>query len=252
MSGTWRLLRGEVSEEPALGYALERAIAECVGQGGAPPTLRLWHPGRCLALGRFDGKLPRFEDAVQHMKGQGVVLLQRLSGGKAVWQDEGYLNFSVIAPRERVGIPEAYKIFSQGVIDGLRRLGVESHFKHVEGAFCDGPYDLAVEGRKLVGTAQVQKRGFMSVHGTLLVDCDVDEMVRIISEFYELAGAPLRLRAETMITLREALGRAIPLDELVRALVEGYRCSLGTRIESGPLGEGEWERANALIDDVVL
>ncbi len=165
MAESWRFSQAEYPSDTARNYALDPAIAEHISQGKAPATVRLWRPGRCLAVGRFDNRLPHFREAVQYMKSQRIEIVQRMSGGKAIWQDAGYLNFSIIAPKQslKFGIPETYREFSQGLVLGFRALGIGTEFKHVEGAFCDGPYDLAVNGRKLVGTAQVQKRGFIIV-----------------------------------------------------------------------------------------
>ncbi|MBI1729112.1 lipoate--protein ligase family protein [Candidatus Acetothermia bacterium] len=227
----WRFLTAEFPSDPAFNYALENSIAEHVGARKVLPTLRLWQPGRCLAVGRFDVRLPRFETAVQQLKAQKIRVIQRISGGKAVWQERGYLNFSVIAPRTSLGIPESYRQYSEGLIRGFRALGVESRFEHVEGAFCDGPYDLATGGQKLVGTAQVQKKSFVIVHGTILVDCDIHEMVHYVSEFYRHAGGESSLRAETMISLVEAAGRKLTQSEIIDAIHEGYQSSLGVLVE---------------------
>lgn len=253
MSARWRFTEAECSNDPPLNYALDRAIAEHISQGKAPATVRLWQPGRCLAVGRFDSRLPRFAQAIQHMKGQGIEIVQRMSGGKAIWQDKGYLNFSVIAPKQslKIGIPETYRKFSEGLMVGFQALGLRTEFKHVGGAFCDGPYDLAVAGKKLVGTAQVQKRGFLIVHGTILVDCDLDEMLERISEFYERAGQPTTLRKETMTTVVAELGWPLTMKDLMDALREGYQHSLG-ELREEELLPGEWERARELKREVAL
>jgi lipoate-protein ligase A len=249
----WRLLI-DSSMDSALAYALDAAIAERVGQGLALPTIRLWRPGRCLALGRFDSKLPQFTRAVEQLKADGLVVLKRLSGGQAVWQDERFLNFSVIAPRrakERLGIPETYKRYSQGFVLGLRELGLNAEFRRVEGAFCDGPYDLAVSGKKLVGTAQVQKRGVVVVHGTMPVAGGLEEMVRWVSKFYELAGKPVQLKRESMATLHEVLGQKVPWKSLIDALQEGHRCAFGA-VELEELLPEEWARAHELRETLLL
>jgi len=223
----WRLILEDGADDPVLGYALDTAIAEHVARGDAPPTLRIWRPGQCLALGRFDIRLPRYAEAVAHLQARGIVVLRRQSGGQAVWQDENFVNVSVIAPQEkRLGIPEAYRAHLAGVQRGLSLLGVETGFRRVEGAFCDGPYDLAVGERKLMGTAQVQKRGVVVVHGTMPVWGGLEEMIHWVSAFYSRAGRPVRLREGTMITLREACGREIVWHELQEALAEGHRQAL--------------------------
>jgi lipoate-protein ligase A len=247
----WRFLTAEFPEDPAFNYALESSIAEHVGARKVLPTLRLWQPGRCLAVGRFDVRLPRFETAVQQLKDKKIIVIQRMSGGKAVWQENGYLNFSVIAPRASLGIPEAYREYSEGLIRGFRVLGVESRFEHVEGAFCDGPYDLATGGKKLVGTAQVQKKNFVIVHGTILIDCDIHKMVRYVSEFYGLAGGESSLRAETMIPLVDAADRKLPHSEIIEAIREGYQSSLGELI-SDEISASEVKLAKALRQERIL
>ena len=247
----WRLLTTEYPDDPAFNYAIEQAVAEHVASGEVPATLRLWQPGTCLALGRFDSKLRQFSSAVKTMKDDGYLILHRMSGGKAVWQDTGYLNFSVIAPRTKLGIPEAYREYSEGLIRGFKSFGVETNFEHVEGAFCDGPYDLAMSGIKLVGTAQVQKRGYIIVHGTILIDCDVNDMVRIVSEFYELAGDPSHLRAETMISLVDAAQQKISMQAAIDAFASGYREHFGSLAESD-ISEFEIERARELSAGVLL
>ena len=253
MSALWRFSKAECLNDPALNYVLDRAIAEHVAEGSVPATVRFWQPGRCLAVGRFESRLPHFQEAVQHIKSQGIEIVQRVSGGKAVWQDIGYLNFSVIAPKQslKIGIPETYRKFSEGLQLGLGSLGVKTEFKHVQGAFCDGPYDLAVNGKKLVGTAQGQKGGFIIVHGTILVDGNLDEMIARISEFYEYAGQLTRLRKETMTTVVTELGWPLTTEDLVKALREGYQQSLGELTEEELL-PSEWERALELKKEVVL
>jgi lipoate-protein ligase A len=254
MTEPWRFLVGETESagDPALQYALDAAIAEHVGRGLVPPTVRLWRPGRCLALGRFDVRLPRYQEAVERFKARGVVVLRRSSGGRAVWQDERYLNFSVIARTSgRPGIPEAYRRYLEGVRLGLHLLGLEADMRHVAGAFCDGPYDLAVGGRKLVGTAQIQKRGVVIVHGTMPVTGGLEEMIRTVTEFYELSGRPVGLRRESMATLAELLGREIPWGDLIEALREGHRRALGD-LRDEDLLPGERAQANERSEALLL
>ncbi len=253
MTERWRFVRAEDPNDPALQYALDAAIAEHVGRGLAPPTVRLWRPGRCLALGRFDTRLPHFHEVVEQIQAQGITVLRRRSGGQAVWQDERYLNFSVIAPTRsgRLGIPEAYKRYLEGLRRGLRLLGLEAELRHVAGAFCDGPYDLAVDDVKLVGTAQTQKRDVVIVHGTMPVTGGLHEMIRYVTEFYRLAGKPVVLRRETMATLTELTRHGIPWGKLIEALREGHRCALG-ELQDGDLLASERAQAREEREALLL
>ncbi len=230
-------------------YALEAAIAEAVAEGRAPPTVWIWRPAEGLALGRFDSRLPRFREAVRALDAQGVELVRRSSGGQAVWQSPEFVNVSVFAPvrgRPRPGVPEAYRRYTQGLVAALARLSLKAEFQHVEGAFCDGPYDLAVDGKKLVGTAQVQKRGVVLVHGTMPVWGGLEGMLYWVSRFYALAGRPVRLERDAMATLQELLERDLSQDELVEALVLGHEEALGPLVLEEP-SEHERARAGALL-----
>ena len=255
---TWRLVLDLKANDPAYHrplarqYALEAAIAEAVSQEMVPPTVWIWRPQEGLALGRFDSRLPRFQEAVRALDAQGVELDRRSSGGQAVWQSPEFVNVSVFAPVQRgprPGVPEAYRRYTQGLVAALARLSLKAEFQHVEGAFCDGPYDLAVDGKKLVGTAQVQRKGLVLVHGTMPVWGGLDGMLYWVSRFYALAGRPVRLEREAMATLAELLGRMPSQDELVEALVLGHEEALGPLVLGEP-SEHERARAEALLAHV--
>ena len=93
----------------------------------------------------------------------------------------------------------------------------------IDGAFCDGRFNVNLDGRKMVGTAQRwrQSRGGRPVglvHGALLLDNDRESMVAAVNRFNEVCGLEQRVRADSHIALHakfaapDALER---LDELV-------------------------------------
>lgn len=229
-NASWRLLLAQYPEEPALNVSLDEAIGESVGRGEAPPTVRLWENGETLVLGRFELRDLDLSDEhfLNWAKANDLALARRVSGGQLVWQGPGALNYSVCIPRqEPYGIQRAYEALSAGVVQALRRWGLRCSFGRVAGAYCDGSHNLVVHQRKLAGTAQARRKGFILVHGTVLVDADLERIVGLISEFYRLAGQARSIRRAALTTLSEALGRTLTTDQAKSAFAAGYAEVLG-------------------------
>lgn len=88
-------------------------------------------------------------------------------------------------------ITEAYRVISQGLLEGFKNLGFETYFavprskeereklKQPRSSVCfDAPswYELVVEGRKIAGSAQTRQKGVILQHGSILQDIDIDEL----------------------------------------------------------------------------
>jgi lipoate-protein ligase A len=88
----------------------------------------------------------------------------RASGGGLVPQGAGRVEPEPGLARGigRAGGPSGtdaiYRALCDALAAALARLGVAASPQPVEGSFCDGRFNLAVGGRKLVGTAQAWRR----------------------------------------------------------------------------------------------
>jgi len=216
----WRLLdETKAVESPALGVAWDEALL----RHAARPTLRLWVNRPCLVLGRFDARLPRLGRAVEALRAEGVTLVQRASGGTAVWHDETVLNVSAIVPAGDAprGVHEAFEALGAGMVRGLDELGLEGSFSCVPGTYCDGPHNLAVAGRKVAGLSQVRKRHAVLVHASLLVHTDLGRMHDRLERFYALAGRAQRFDRARAATLALLCGASVA--DVRGAVVRGYR-----------------------------
>ncbi|MDQ0224239.1 lipoate--protein ligase [Metabacillus niabensis] len=98
-----------------------------------------------------------------------IHVVRRLSGGGAVYHDEGNLNFSFITKDDGESFHN-FKKFTEPVVQALHKLGVKAEMS--------GRNDLIAEdGRKISGNAQFSTRGRMFSHGTLLFNSEIDSVV---------------------------------------------------------------------------
>jgi lipoate-protein ligase A len=163
------------------------------------------------------------------------------------------------------GIVESYRRLSTGLLTGLRVLGADVFQAQTEkvinpqqGAACfDTPsnYEITVSGKKLVGSAQVRRRGIVLQHGTLplfgdlsrIFDCLRDNAPPSPSTDLPLAGdrpsdEDRRRRTDLLAracTLEWTLGRAVSFDEAAHALTQGFASALNLELKPGHVTQDE-------------
>jgi len=257
----WRLLLTGPSDGPT-NMAVDEAIMEAVGQGVVPPTLRFygWQPP-CLSLGRFqpvDGTVN-----LDACRARGDDLVRRPTGGRAILHDtpDHELTYSLAIPQDdpRVAgdILTSYRAISAALVRGLARLGVSAqltpvlgHALHPETAACfDQPsgYEVTVNGRKLVGSAQARSGGAILQHGTMLLDVDLPVWVAVLHPPSGVTAEAFQEHlAGRLTSLRQAVGRPVAFDEVAMALADGFRETFGVALVPGELTVVERQRAEAL------
>lgn len=91
----------------------------------------------------------------------GSALQVRRSGGGLVPQGPGLWNLSLVWPAGAATPADMHAVYAAlcaALAAAFARLGVTATPQAVQGSFCDGRWNLAVRGRKLVGTAQAWQR----------------------------------------------------------------------------------------------
>jgi lipoate-protein ligase A len=210
---------------PSSGAAIatDEMIADAVGSGAAPATLRIWENGRALVVPRSCLRERRGE--VVDRFDRAWPIYPRRSGGAVVAHGPGTLHMSVVVPlrgRLQPSIEASYRLWI-GVLDTtLRRAyDIAVDGAAVEGAFCGGRFDAVAGGRKLAGVAQARSTGSVLVHGTILVNVDRKEYLRVIEaaeRFLGISNAD-RYDPERVVSLHELAGREVTNLELARAIV---------------------------------
>lgn len=224
----------------AYNMALDQALVLSVGSGASLPIIRFfgWDPP-AVSLG-YNQKIMDLD--AEACRRAGFDIVRRPTGGRAViHQDE--FTYSVIAPEDDpvIGgtIMEAYARIAQGLLAGLKILGVDAEMVRSEApdvpaaasALCfaaAGRYEITAGGKKLVGSAQRRMNGVILQQGSLLMNCGQEH------KFF--SRDPREVRAGT---LREILGRAPAFDEVATAMEHGFRRSWGIELAPGELTRDE-------------
>ncbi|HET7626890.1 MAG TPA: biotin/lipoate A/B protein ligase family protein [Bacillales bacterium] len=242
MKETWYFLdSGERS--PAYNMALDEALIHWMNQGLVRPTLRFytWNPPT-LSIGYFqEMKKINLEGVKKH----GYGLVRRLTGGRAVLHDKE-LTYSVTVSEDHPNMPknvtEAYRVISEGLLQGFRELGLAADFsipteklKRTSSAVCfDQPswYELVVGGRKAAGSAQTRQKGVILQHGAIPLDIDEDKLFDLFvypsREVRERAQRGFRDKAVAINLLRE---QPATLAEAREAFRIGFEKGLGIQLE---------------------
>jgi lipoate-protein ligase A len=229
----WRFLDGGWAPG-ARQMAVDDALLTICGQGHSLPTLRLFsfRPS-CLSLGRFQPAPP---EACREV---GLEIVRRPTGGRAVLH-RGDICYSVIAradhPLVAGSIHQSYGKIARALAEGLAVLGLPplreaaAQGRLPEGDWCFeavAPYELALDGAKLVGSAQLRRDGILLQQGSIRL-------------------APPGGQPSAAISIEEALGRRVPRREMARALMEGFGRAWGTRFRRARLSAEEEQLAQRL------
>ena len=235
--------------------AVDEAILDRYSTADPPqaPTLRLygWNPP-ALSLGR--GQPAGSAHDARYLALEGIDLVRRPTGGRAVLH-EAERTYAVIGRLRAVpfggGVLATYAQLALALAAGLRRVGLDAleTGRRPAGPARHGPsadpacfatlssHEIAVDGRKLVGSAQLRRRDGFLQHGSIPLRTDPGRLARSV-------GGAADGAAELRFTdLESALGRPISAADLDRALIEGFEESLSVRMEPGQLTPGEQERA---------
>lgn len=166
---------------------LDRAISERLNE----PIFRLygWSPA-CISLGR--NQKDDFLD-YERIKSLGVDVVRRLTGGRALLHDDE-ITYSFICPASYLqhgeNVAGSYKNICQIFIDKFSEIGIELSFGTDKGVHTKFDYcmlvstgaDLCCQGKKLIGSAQFRKEGYILQHGSILYDYNREFLEEIFKE----------------------------------------------------------------------
>jgi lipoate-protein ligase A len=239
--------------------AVDEAILEHTGRGVSLPTLRLyaWDPA-CLSLGHAQ---PFADVDMDRLTKRGWDVVRRATGGRAILHTDE-LTYSVIAPlhEPRVGgsVLESYNRLAKALLLAVKYLQLPVEMKDAgrnevpsNNPVCfevPSSYEITVNGKKLIGSAQARKKEGVLQHGSLPLAGDLSRICQALVFENESARANASKRLlDRATTVESGLGFRVAWETAAQAFVGAFEAQLGLSLKREELSESESGRANELV-----
>ncbi len=230
---------------PSMNMAIDEALLK-----SKLPVLRFygWKPAG-LSIGYFQA-VQKFNFA--NLKKHKVELVRRLTGGNAVLHDKELTYSFIISESEMPkSIVESYKRIASGLLSGLKNLGLKAAMNEEvssdeKSAVCfNDPswYEIVVNGKKMVGSAQKRIDGKLLQHGAVLLDIDVE---KYCSLFDNCSSELIEKVKAKMTSINDELNEEKSYDDVKAAMKKGFEKELEIEFIEDGLSEGEKELASRL------
>lgn len=253
--------------------AVDEAIASAVERGLSPPTLRLYGwKSPVLSLGYFQ-KADKCIDTVYCLR-EGIDIVLRPTGGRSVLHDKE-VTYSIASPRDNPtfcpplakcgggevadNILHTYKVISSALVKGLSLLKINASIStfrtphsSLQTPSCfatTSRYEIVVNGKKLVGSAQRRFKNSFLQHGSIpLYNCH--------NKFALCLGFKEKNKRKNFINLinkkstaiNELNGRIYSYDEVENAAIKGFEDILRITFSPASLTKYELELAKKLYE----
>ncbi|MHA1634146.1 MAG: lipoate--protein ligase family protein [Candidatus Thorarchaeota archaeon] len=246
---SWRLLN-EPSSDVYHNLAVDEALAKTyLHSENSLNTLRFWESDKAVVIGRF--QCVHKEVNLEYCKENKISIARRFTGGGTVFHDLGNLNYSLrlhqshdYVPR---GLKELYETFIGAIVGSLNSINIPARFDPVGSC-------VRIGDKKISGTAGWIKRGISFIHGTLLIDADLESLQESLNP---PEGQPVFLRDKTRIrcmnskrdivsNISQEVERCPTRDEIRAAIIETLAVLAGTSIDEGTLTQAEVDTSQTL------
>lgn len=241
--------------------AVDEVLFEAVVAGG-PPVLRIygWEPPG-VSLGMFQPVDRGVNlDAVRR---RGYGLVRRPTGGRAIIHHHEVTYCVCVRAQDLAGgqsVLQSYRVISRGIELGLNMLGAAAAMPtegnagrekgHDLPTVCFakvGSGDMVVEGRKIVGSAQMRRGGVILQHGSIPLALDLEEHLEILGADPSAADREQAALRNATATVADAVGRPVTFDEVGGAVVAGFMRAFDAEMVEAPLTADEEARVAELV-----
>ena len=183
----------------------------------APLRLPLFsYLSTCVVIGRNQNAFKECRTDV--LAEEGVTLSRRLSGGGAVYQDSGNLNFTFCSYDEDSDIPRQQKV----ILEACRFLGINARVS--------GRNDILAGDFKFSGNSFYSHNGRCFHNGTILLDVDLRKMEKCLNpskmKLASKAVDSVRSRVVNLKELRSDITCSLMSDAIEKAFPMVYNLGL--------------------------
>ena len=257
----WRFLNTGAGTA-AFNMAVDEAISDAVRNESTPPTIRVytWQPS-AVSIG-YAQKLDEEVDTGRCDQ-YGIDIVRRQTGGRTVLHAQE-LTYSVIAPDDHPAIGssayENYRKVSEALLIALEYIGIPGELAVGPDATPEGfqgacfsyaaRFEVVVQARKIVGSAQRRARGIVLQHGSMLLGPGHKRLPLLLPHTqHEKRNTLIQDLDERTISVSEILHRTVSHDEMAPLVKEGFESKLALTCLDLPLTVEEETAAATLATE---
>lgn len=217
------------SLDPYFNLAAEQYLLE---RDDLNPVFMLWRNSPAVIIGKNQNAYAELNETF--IREKGIKTVRRLTGGGAVFHDEGNVNYTFISPKEGTKALD-FARFCSPIIKALCDLGAN--------AVLSGRNDIEIDGRKVSGNAQTVYGNKILHHGTLLWSADLSRLagaLRVDPE--KIASKGIKSVRSRVANIRDIIASEMDTTEFISYLF--------SRIDAAPreFNDDEISKINALRD----
>jgi len=212
------------------------AMDEAILKSDEGNTFFFWTPKKSIILGYFQ----KADIELNLEQCKDYTITRRISGGGIAFSDDRcrQINYGVVGTIDNdlfpLDIIESYKQVCGVLIDTLIHYGLNAAFRPIN--------DVVVDNKKISGNAQTRWEGKLLQNGTLLLDFDIEEMLRISNipkeKFIDKKIASIR---EGLTWLDRELNEQRDMEEVRNVMKKKFEERFHVKLKIGTLSRNEKE-----------
>lgn len=169
-----------------------------------------------------------------------IDVVRRISGGGAVYHDEGNLNFSFITDDDGNSFHN-FKKFTEPIVEALKSLGVDAEMT--------GRNDIQVGNAKISGNAMVKVKDRMFSHGTLMLNSELDEVQNALKvNPAKIKSKGIKSVRSRVANISEFLEEPINIDNFKDIILKTI-FGEANQVETYQLTDEDWKNIEALSNE---
>ena len=182
--------------------------------------LLLWQNNNTIVIGRNQNTIEEINN--EYVRTKKVNVVRRLSGGGAVYQDLGNLNFTFILDKNKDNARN-YALFTKPIVNVLQNLGLNAKFS--------GKNDILVDDKKISGNAQYTYKNRILHHGTILFNVDMQMLPKVLkSDLDKLKSKGIKSVQARVTNILPLLNPSITIEEFKNLIIEQLKSTKNTKI----------------------
>lgn len=182
--------------------------------------LLLWQNHNTIVVGRNQNTIEEINN--EYVREKKVNVVRRLSGGGAVYQDLGNLNFTFIFNKNQDNARN-YALFTKPIIDVLQSLGLN--------AKNSGKNDIVIDDKKISGNAQYTFNNRILHHGTILFNVDMQMLPKVLKpDLEKLQSKGIKSVQARVTNILPLLKTPLTIDQFQQLIVEKLQHTKNTKV----------------------